>query len=200
MPARKTSRTASKSRPSDPLALLRTALAKKSKAELTDLVLELAREDGAILRELSTRFHAAKTPADIVAATRMAISEATDFDERLINQNFDYDYEAYATVKENFRRLIEAGQLPVVMDLALELMKDGSYQAECSDECLMSYDLEECFNLVIDALRRCDLPADVVAAWCQWMLKADRLQCIARDELTSLAAQVAPKSKRKVRN
>ena len=166
--------------------LLRTALAKKTKAELTDILLEIARKNGSILRELSTRFNTAKKPADIIAATGLAISEATDFDERLIGRNFDYDYEAYGTVRKNFRRLIEAGQLPVVMDLALELMKHGSYQAECSDECLMSDDLEQCFKVVIDALRRCDLPAEAVAAWCQSMLKADRQKCIARDELECL--------------
>ena len=35
------------------------------------------------------------------AATHLAIADATDFDERQINRNFDYDDEAYGEVKRN---------------------------------------------------------------------------------------------------
>lgn len=191
MPQRKTSRVGSRTARSNPLVLLRTALAKKTKAELTDLLLELASEDGAILRQLMTRFVAPKTLDDVVAGTRLAIADATDFDERYINRNFDYDAAAYATVKENFGRLIATDQLPAAMELAQELMKHGSYQVEMSDEGLMAYELEDCLNVVINALRRSDLPASHVAAWCDSMLNADRVQCIARDELESLRQQFA---------
>ncbi|MCL4855208.1 MAG: hypothetical protein KJZ78_27915, partial [Bryobacteraceae bacterium] len=69
-----------------------------------------------------------------MAATRQAIADATDFDERQINYNFDYDYEAYEAVKRNFGKLIDQGHLKAVMELSQELMKQGSCQVEMSDE------------------------------------------------------------------
>ena len=71
------------------------------------------------------------------------VADATDFDERDINRNFAYDYEAYREVKRNLGRLIDAGQLRLAMQLALELMKRGSYQVEMSDEGLMTRDIED---------------------------------------------------------
>ena len=44
------------------------------------------------------------------------------FDERDINGNFDYDYEAYGEVTRNLGRLSTSGQLRLAMQLALKLM------------------------------------------------------------------------------
>ena len=96
--------------------------------------MELAQADRGVLRQLTARFDVATAPDDLVAATRQAIADATDFDEREINRNFDYDYQAYSEVKRNLGRLIGSGQLRLAMPLALELMKQGSYQVEMSDE------------------------------------------------------------------
>ena len=38
------------------------------------------------------------------------------------------------------------------MELSLELMKQGSYQVEMSDEGLMTEDIEDCLNVVLKAL------------------------------------------------
>ena len=100
--------------------------------------MELAEADRGVLRQLTARFDVATAPDELVAATRQAIADATDFDERDINRNFDYDYEAYSEVKRNLGRLIGSGQLRLAMLLAvLELMKRGSYQVEMSDEGLI---------------------------------------------------------------
>src|SRR4051794_23906385 len=80
---------------------LRQALLKREKAELVDILLELAQADRGIRRQLTTRFDVAAAPDELVAATRRAIGDATDFDERDMNQNFDFDYEAYEEVKRN---------------------------------------------------------------------------------------------------
>lgn len=48
--------------------------------------------------------------------------------------NFDYDYGAHQTVERNFQRMVKAGQLEEALELALELMRSGSYQVEMSDE------------------------------------------------------------------
>jgi hypothetical protein len=165
---------------------LRRALAKRKKSELVDVLMELAQADRGVLRQLTARFDVATTPDELVAATRQAIADATAFDEREINRNFDYDYEAYAEVKRDLGRLIATGQLRLAMTLALELMKRGSYQVEMSDEGLMTGDIEDCLSVVLGALRKCDLPAAEVIAWCSAMLENDRVGFIAREPLEAL--------------
>jgi uncharacterized Zn finger protein len=170
-------------RPTDELS---AALTRRKKAELVDILMELARADRGVLRQLTARFDVATAPDELVAATRQAIADATDFDEREINRNFDYDDQAYGEVKRNLGRLIGSGQLRQAMPLALELMKRGSDQVEMSDEGLMTEDIEDCLSVVLEALRKCDLPATEVIAWCSAMLENDRIGFIAREPLQSL--------------
>ncbi|MGP0065904.1 MAG: hypothetical protein ACLQGP_20155 [Isosphaeraceae bacterium] len=169
-----------------PTAELRQALTRRKKAELVDVLVELAQADRGVFRQLTARFEVASAPDDLVAATRQAIADATNFDEREINRNFDYDDQAYHEVKRNLGRLIGSGQLQQAMPLALELMKRGSYQVEMSDEGLMTEDIEACLNVVLEALRNCDLPAAEVIAWCSAMLDNDRVRFIAREPLQAL--------------
>ncbi len=165
---------------------LRQALTRRKKAELVDVLLQLAQADSGLLRQLTSRFDVAAAPDELVAATRKAIADATDFDERDTNHNFDYDYEAYREVKRNLGRLIASGQLQPAMQLSLELMKQGSYQVEMSDEGLMTEDIEDCLSVVLKNLTKCDLPADAVIAWCSAMLDNDRVGFIAQEPLQSL--------------
>src|SRR5262249_183160 len=141
-----------------PAAALRQALARRKKAELVDVLVELAEGDRGILRQLTARFEVATPLDELVAATHRAIADAADLDERQINRNFDDDYEAYGEVKRNLGRLIGSGQLRLAMPLALELMKRGSYQVEMSDEGLMTEDVEDCLGVVIEAVTTCNLP------------------------------------------
>ena len=151
-----------------------------------DALLELAQADRGILRQLTARFDVKATPDELVAATRLAIADAADFDERNINRNFDYDYEAYHEVKRNLQRLVGAGQLRLAMPLALELMKPASYQVEMSDEGMMTQDIEDCLSVVLTTVEKCDLPAVEIVAWCSAMLAADRVGFIAREPLQAL--------------
>ena len=169
-----------------PTAELRRALMRRSKAELVDVLLELAQADRAVLRQLMARFEVAATADELVTGTRQAIADATDFDARDINRNFDYDYEAYSEVKRNLARLIDAEQLHLAMQLALELMKRGSYQVEMSDEGLMTEDIEGCLEVVITALQKSDLPAADALTWCSAMTANDRVGFIAEKQLQSL--------------
>ena len=93
------------------------------------------------------------SPQELAATTRQAIADATDFDERDANRNFAYDYEAYDEVRRNLMRLIALGELRLAMELSLELMKQGSYQVEMSDEGLMTDDIQECLMPVIASPR-----------------------------------------------
>jgi hypothetical protein len=148
--------------------------------------MELAEADRGVLRQLTARFDVATAPDELVAATRQAIADATAFDKRDINRNFAYDYQAYSEAKRNLGRLIGSGQLRQAMELALELMKRGSYQVEMSDEGMMTGDIEACLSVVIEALTKCDLPAAEVIAWCSAMLDPDRVGFIACEPLQSL--------------
>lgn len=183
MPERKKKLSAPAKR-SETGAELRQALTRRKKVELVDVLLELALADRGILRRLNARFDVGTAPEELVAATRQAIADATDFDERDSNRNFDY--EAYGEVQRNLGRLIDAGQLPPAMQLALELMKHGSYQVSMSDEGTMTDDIEGCLQVVVKALRRGDLPAADVVAWCSAMLASDQVGFIARKPLQAL--------------
>ena len=171
---------------------LRRALTKSKKSELVDALIELAQADRGVLRQLSARFDVATPPEELVTQTRQAISDATAFDERDINRNFDYDYEAYAEVKRHLGHLTASGQLRLAMPLALELMKRGSYQVEMSDEGLMSDDIEDCLSVVIESLTQSDVPANEVIAWCTAMRASDRVGFIAETPLEALRQRVQP--------
>ena len=186
MSKNKSKKVAPTSKRPESMAPLRRALSRRKKAELVDTLLELAQADRGVLRRLTARFDVAAAPDELVAATRQAIADATAFDERDINRNFAYDYEAYGEVKRNLGRLIGLGQLQLAMRLALELMKQGSYQVEMSDEGLMTQDLEDCLSVVLKALKKCDLPAAEVVAWCSAMLDNDHVGFIAREPLQAL--------------
>jgi uncharacterized Zn finger protein len=170
----------------EPTAELARTLARRTKKELVDVFLELARADRGVLRQLTARFGVAAAPDELVAVTHLAIVDATDFDERDMNRNFEYDYEAYAEVKRNLGRLIEAGHWRQAMDLSLELMKQASRQVEMSDEGMMTEDIEDCLSVVIGAFKRCDLPVVEILRWCTAMLDSDRVGFISRKPLEAL--------------
>jgi uncharacterized Zn finger protein len=186
MSKHKSKKAASPKKPADTTAGLRKALNARSKPELVNVLLELAQADRGVLRQLTARFDVVAAPKELVAATRRAIGDATDFDERDMNTNFDYDYEAYHEVKRNLARLIASGNLREAMTLSLELMKQASRQVEMSDEGMMTDDIEECLSVVLKELKKGDLPANDVIAWCSAMLTNDRVGFIAREPLQSL--------------
>ena len=67
---------------------LKVALAKCKKTELVDVIVEMAKANRAIQRQLESQFEVEAPPEELIAATRVAIADATDFDEREINYNF----------------------------------------------------------------------------------------------------------------
>ena len=186
MPKRKPRKRASAGKQPESTAELHQALSKRIKAELIDVLLELAKANRGIHRQLGVRFDVAAAPNNLLAATRQAIADATDFDVRDINRNFDYDYEAYREVKRNLQRLIASGQMRPAMKLALDLMKQGSHQVEMSDEGMMTEDIEDCLCVVIQALSKPGLPVSEVVTWCSAMIDNDHVDFIAREPLQSL--------------
>jgi hypothetical protein len=47
--------------------------------------------------------------------------DATAFDARAINCNFDHDYEAFSGASQDLGRLVASGQLRLAMQLELDL-------------------------------------------------------------------------------
>jgi len=173
----------------DPSPWLRKALARRTKDDLIDIVVAIAREDRTVLRRLVTHFELQMPLKELLAATRQAIADATAFDERDINSNFRYDYEAYSAVQRNLQLLIGTGHLQPAMELSLELMGQGSCQVVMSDEGLMADDIEACLKPLLKALRKCELPATEVIAWCMEMLERDRSEFLCDQELQTLRKQ-----------
>lgn len=93
-------------------------------------------------------------------------------------------------MKRNLARLIVSKQLRLAMELSLELMKQGSHQVEMSDEGMMTDDIVECLSVVLKELKKCDLPAHDVIAWCSAMLANDCVGFIAREPIQSLRNQL----------
>ena len=165
---------------------LRKTLEKRTKGELIDALVECAKEDRKVLRQLDERFELESSAQELAALTRQAIADATDFDERDSNRNFSYDYAAYSAVRRHFSRLIGMGELRLAMQLSLELMGEGSCQVECSDEGLMTEDIEECLRVALKALKKSDLSPEEGVAWCKEMHQRDRVQFICERELQEL--------------
>jgi uncharacterized Zn finger protein len=186
MQKRRTKKRVRKAKKPSLLDYLRKALGKCKKDELVDIILEFARSDKRVFRQLDSRLELEFSLETLIDSTRLAIEDATDFDEREMNQNFDYDMEAYDTVKRNFSRLIELGQLRRAMELSLELMRQGSCQIELSDEGMMLDDIEECLQVVIKAIKRSDLSKDEVKVWSAEMLQKDRVGFICTKRLQTL--------------
>ena len=125
-------------------------------------------------------------PVDLlVVDVSSAIGRATDFEDRMMNHNFDVDWHAYEDVKQGLKKLIKLGQLEDAKTLALKLMKEGSHQVECSDEGMMTDDIQECLRPVIRAVRAAADKETV--KWALEMQRADRVRFICDQELKQLA-------------
>jgi len=148
------------------------------------MILAIARKQPDVTRELESQLNVEKPVDLLVNDVSCAISVATDFDERMMNQNFDVDWQAYADIRKGLKQLIASGHLDDAKSLALQLMKEGSYQVECSDEGLMTDDICECLRPVIRAVKAAG--GDAAAQWAKQMQNADRMGFICDKELAEL--------------
>lgn len=169
---------------SDRIPLIEKELHKRTKVEVVAMILAIAREHAVVSRELEDRLSIEKPVDLLLADVSSAIDRATEFDEPLINQNFDVDWQAYADVQKGLSLLVEMGRLEDAKSLALKLMTDGSCQVECSDEGLMIHDIRECLKPVIRAVRTAG--GDEAVKWASQMQAADRIGVICDNELAEL--------------
>jgi hypothetical protein len=172
---------------SDRFQLIDRELHKRTKADLIAMILEIAKEHAVVARELEDRL-AIEKPVDLlIADVSSAIDRATHFDERLMNHNFDVDWQAYAEVQQGLSLFVKLGHLAEAKSLALKLMKEGSYQVECSDEGLMAEDICQCLKPVIQAVKAAG--GVEAAKWAGDMQRADRVGLICNEELAKLRGE-----------
>ena len=181
-----------KKRPKRPRTLAKTdrfklidkELHKRTKADLIAMILAIAKKHAVVARDLEDRLSIEKPLDLLVNDISCAISQATDFDERMMGDNFDVDWQAYEDVQKGFSLLIKRGHLADAKLLAIQLMKEGSYQVECSGEGLMTRDIEQCLKPVIQAVKAAG--GDEASKWAGEMQKADRVEFICDKELAEL--------------
>ena len=168
-----------------PSELIRSALGKCKKADLIDFLVEFSTQHLEVRRELETRLSVEKPVSLVVNDIESAIALATEFDDRRMNYNFDYDYASYEAVEMGLKKLVQHEELDEAKRLSVELMKRGSYQVECSDEGLMTQEIEDCLKPVIKAVKR---EGGLQAKqWAAEMIAVDRVGFICDTELQKLA-------------
>lgn len=168
----------------DRFPLIEKELRKRTKEELAAMILAIAKEYAVVARELEVRLPIEKPVDLLIADVSSAIDRATNFDERQMNHNFDVDWQAYAEVQKGLSLLVELGHLADAKSLAHKLMKDGSYQVECSDEGLMIDDINQCLKPVIRAVKAAG--GGAAAKWAGEMQTADHVGFICDKELAAL--------------
>lgn len=163
--------------------LVEKALQKRRKGELVAILSKLGTDNiharWAIESELDL-----KKPVDLILHDlREAIELATHVDERRHNFNFPVDWEAYQEVKRLFEMLATVEAFDEAMEMSVHFMEKASYQVECSDEGLMTEEIEECLQPVLLAAENCD--PSVRAAWAFRMRVADRVGFICEEKLSA---------------
>ncbi len=164
--------------------LLQARLKKIKKVDLIEATLRLAQESKPCEWMLEELIGLDKPIALLVHDIEIAIDIATKVDELRLNYNFEYDHRAYEAIRRGLVQLIQKNAIDDARNIALTLMKKGSYQMECSDEGLMRDEIENCLRPVIAAVAGSPGSRE----WAQIMLQTDRIGCVCERELLEVAS------------
>ena len=96
-----------------------------------------------------------------------------------------------AKISDSMKRLREALAKCTksdLIDVLVEFAEDDqkNYRRLAARFELETPPKEECLKVVIVAVEKCDLPASEVIAWCEKMLKSDRVGFLCNQELGAL--------------
>ena len=163
--------------------LIERTLRKRRKDDLVDILSKLCVNNikASWMVELALDL---RKPVDLIHHDlRQAIELATKVDERRIDYNFPVDWVAYEEVKRLMEMLVSLGALDEAREISVHFMEKASYQVECSDEGLMTEEIEECLQPVLLAVENCD--PSVRASWAFRMRVADRVGFICEEKLSS---------------
>ena len=163
--------------------LIAAALKRQRKQDLIEVLGKLCDANVHARWIIETHFAIAKPVEVILHDLREAIRLATKVDEQRLNDNFDFDYDAYAEVKRLFETLLALGALREAGDIAVQFMGDASHQIASSDEGMMLDEVKECLQPVLAAMKGMEVTER--AAWAQRMQRADVVGFVCSDILSS---------------
>lgn len=123
---------------------------------------------------------------------REAIQLATHVDEEQINQNFSFDWDAYAEVRRLMEMLVSLGAIREAMEIAIHFMGQASRQLEYSDEGTMLEDIETCLQPVFEALENHEETER--SAWAFHMQVAHQVGFVCRSKLQGWSKAHKPQS------
>lgn len=121
---------------------------------------------------------------------REAIQLATHVDEKQINHNFSFDWDAYAEVKRLMEMLVSLSALTEAMEIATYFMGQASQQLEYSDEGMMLEEVEKCLQPIFEALENHDETQR--SAWAFRMQVADRVGFVCHKKLEEWSVSRRP--------
>lgn len=163
--------------------LIERTLRKRRKDDLVDILSKLCVANVKARWMVESALDLRKPVDLILHDLRQAIELATKVDERRMNYNFPVDWDAYEVVKRLMKMLVSLDALDEAMDISIHFMEKASHQVECSDEGLMTEEIEEFLQPVLLAVENCD--PSIRASWAFRMRVADRVGFICEEKLSS---------------
>lgn len=121
-------------------------------------------------------------PVELVLHDLMeAIQLATHVDEKHMNHNFSFDWDAYAEVKRLMEMLVSLSAITEAMEIAVHFMEKASRQIEYSDEGMMLEQVEASLKPILEALENHDETQR--SAWACRMQTADQVGFVCHEKL-----------------
>lgn len=152
---------------------LTNVLKRMTKAQLVAVLADVIQRWPDVGHHLMIKVDTQQPARELVDDIRASLNKATYVPKHEINHNFSFDYGAYKRVGKGLKKLIDRGLLSEAMELALEVMRQGSYQVEMSDEGLMSDEVVDCVRVVYDALQGETIDVDTRAKWLKQLAASD---------------------------
>lgn len=143
---------------------LKAFLESKTKSQLVDLIIELARHSDATEESLRNRIHVADGSVQaIVKAIRKDIREFS-------REPYDYDdygsFPNYSRTKERLETLLSGGYYDEILSVGKDLLKAGTEQVEMyNDEGELGEEIGGCMDIVFRALPRTSLSPVEQMVW-----------------------------------
>lgn len=165
--------------------LIEAALRKLKKDELIEVMMSLDTYDPSVRWSIESAINLRKPPDLVAHDLRDAIAIATRVDKFKMNTNFSYSWQAYEETARGFAALVRLGELELAKAIAIDFMREASYQMACSDEGRMLEEIQTCLEPVLQAIEA-DEP-QLHRDWAIEMTQADEIGVICSAALVKIA-------------
>ncbi len=163
---------------------VRKLLSGKSREELLDLMVTLAKDYPEIERRLLEAEQLRSGQIDpLVRSLRKEIKKLTDEQAWYSHWNNEGSVPDYSHVQQQFKALLDKGHVDELLELGDELWRLGTGQVEQSDdEGLTMGALSECLEIVLQAVPKSSLPRSGQLLWVIERLLADEFSLLESGE------------------